>query len=161
METMVDQLGSVTFASSDHPSKSHPWEWVILPLTMPYWYTPHYFGAINYNIWALILPSMVVMGWMAWKNIRRNIALFSLSWFAGTYLVLIPLGLISDRVMYIYYFYPTVGAVCIPVALALSYVWDLRENSHGISRKIAPWVIVCYLFLHLLIFAVLNPLTTP
>jgi len=160
METMVNQLGSVTFTSSDHPSKSHPWEWIILPLTMPYWYTPHYFGAVNYNIWALIIPSMTVISWMAWKNIRRNVAIFCLAWFAGTYLILIPLGLISNRVMYVYYMYPTVGALCIPIALGLSYIWELWKSDNGRSGKIAPWVIGSYLFLHLLIFAVLNPLTS-
>ncbi len=157
-QNMVGQLGSVTFATSTHPSKSYPWEWVLLPLIMPYWYTPHYLGAISFDIWALIIPSMACMAWMAWKNRRRTISVFTLSWFISTYLILIPLGLVSNRVMYVYYFYPTIGAICIAIGLGLSYVWDMRQPGYGRVKRLAPWITGCYLLCHIVIFAVLSPL---
>ncbi|HAV10554.1 MAG TPA: hypothetical protein DCX22_02930, partial [Dehalococcoidia bacterium] len=149
MQNMVEQLASVTYAVSNHPSKSYPWEWVLLPLIMPYWYTPHYLGAISFTIWALILPSVGYMGWMAWKNRRRTISVFVLSWFLCAYLLFIPLCLVSNRVMYVYYFYPTIGAICIALGLGLSYLWNLCQTGYGKVRNLAPWIVGFYLLCHI------------
>ncbi|MCX8126331.1 MAG: glycosyltransferase family 39 protein, partial [Dehalococcoidia bacterium] len=112
LHTMMDLSKSLTFESATHPSLSRPWDWVLRPLLMPYWYDPHYTAAISFTLWALIIPGM---GYMVFQAIRYrcNTALFCLAWFLGAYLLWIPFSLLSDRISFVYYFYPTVGAVCI------------------------------------------------
>ena len=118
IKEMLSLSGSLTFATVTHPFKSHPWDWLISYKPMPFWYMPHYTGAISFTIWALIIPTF---GYLIYKAVKRDEAgLFALAWFAGTYLIWIPITLITDRVNYIYYFYPAVGAICIGVALGLS-----------------------------------------
>ncbi|MFH1640204.1 MAG: phospholipid carrier-dependent glycosyltransferase, partial [Chloroflexota bacterium] len=108
---MVTLMSSLTFANATHESMSRPWEWVILPKIMPYWYTPRYVGAISFTIWALIIPTVIYLGFRAARGSRAGI--FGLSWFICTYVIWIPLSIITDRISFVFYFYPTVGAICI------------------------------------------------
>jgi dolichyl-phosphate-mannose-protein mannosyltransferase len=157
IQMMFERMSSLTFANANHPSMSRPWEWIYLPLVMPYWLTPHYEGAISFNLWALILPSMAYMAWRAWRRKDFNAPVFALSWFAATYVIWIPLVLISNRVTYVYYFYPAIGAVCLAVAIGLSRIWDLRYSIRGKARHAATWSVLGFMVLHLVVFGILAP----
>ena len=141
IETMLSLSGSLTFANTTHPSMSHPWQWVLQPGIpfsftiagvniyggpfMPYWYTPHYSGTVSPTVWLLTIPAI---GFLAYKARKLNdAAVFILSWFVGTYLVYVPLIMITNRISFAYYFYPTVGAVCIGVAMGLMYLVNRGE----------------------------------
>ena len=157
IKDMLSLSGSLTFATVTHPYASHPWDWLISYKPMAYWYMPHYTAAISFTIWALIIPTFA---YLVYKAVKRDEAgLFGLAWFAGTYLIWIPVTLITDRVSYIYYFYPAVGAICIGVALGLSRLIDIfRNRPSGKLKWTALSVVIFILFMHLVSFLILSPL---
>jgi dolichyl-phosphate-mannose-protein mannosyltransferase len=157
IKTMLSQSGSLTFANVDHPSKSRPWEWLLTYKPMAYWIMPHYTAAISFTIFGLSIPSF---GYLIYKAVKRSeAALFGLAWFFGTFLLLIPLSIITDRVSYIYYFYPSVGALCIGVALGLGDLLGLfRARPSGKLKWTALSIVILILFLHLASFFILSPL---
>jgi len=157
IKDMLSLSGSLTFATVTHPYASHPWDWLISYKPMAYWYMPHYTAAISFTIWALIIPTFA---YLVYKAVKRDEAgLFGLAWFAGTYLIWIPVTFITDRVNYIYYFYPAVGAICIGVALGLSRLIDIfRNRQSGKLKWTALSVVIFILFMHLVSFLILSPL---
>ncbi|MEE8173762.1 MAG: glycosyltransferase family 39 protein [Dehalococcoidia bacterium] len=161
LRTMIDLTGSLTFADTTTGIPSRPWEWIIgPPQSVDYWYTPRYVGEISFTIWALIIPAMLYAALRAVKGVAFS--WFVLCWFAGTYLVWIPLNLITDRLTFVFYFYPTVGAISIALALGLSDLWDRwRGKGRGWLRRIMPAAALGFVLLHLVLFFVLHfPLTS-
>jgi len=157
--TMLSSGASLTFTSAAHVFASRPWEWILRPEIMAYWYEPHYIGAISFTIWALIIPSVLYMAFRAVKS--SSAGLFGVSWFVSTYLFWIPVSIITDRISFIYYFYPTVGAICIGLGLGLSQllaIWETRED--GKLRWVAMLAVSGYLLLHVTVFILLSPVFT-
>ena len=153
---LLSLSGSLTFDNVTHVSASRPWEWILRPEMMYYWYEPHYIGAISFTIWALIIPAVLYMAFRAAKGSTAGI--FGISWFTCTYLSWIPMSLITDRVSFIYYFYPTMGAVCIGLGLGLSQLFGIwRKNKGGKLRWVAMLTAFTYLLLHVGVFVVLSP----
>lgn len=153
---MESLSGSLTFATVTHPAASHPWEWVIRYMPMAYWYTPHYTGAISFTIWAMIIPTFIYMLFRAIKG--SDAALFGLSWFTGTYLIWIPATLITDRVSYIFYFYPAIGAICLGLGMALTQLLDYFRNGRISWLKRAALILfIFFIAAHLLSFIILSP----
>jgi dolichyl-phosphate-mannose-protein mannosyltransferase len=154
---MMGLSGSLTFATVTHESASPPWQWLISWKPMAYWIMPHYTSAVSFTIWAMIIPSF---GYMVWRAVKRDEAgLFGVAWFTSTYLVWIPACLITDRVTYPYYFYPTIGAVCIGLGMALSQLFDFYRNRRsGKLKKTALIGFIFFLSAHLLSFIILSPL---
>lgn len=157
IKTMLSLSGSLTFTSVEHPAMSRPWEWLIFYEPMGYWYNPHYLAAISPSVWALIIPTF---GYMLYRAIRGSQAgLFGVAWFTGTYLVWIPLSLITDRVSYIYYFYPTVGAVCLGLGLGLAQLLEFYQRRvPGKLKRTILALFVFYLVFHLACFVIISPL---
>ena len=159
VKTMLSLSGSLTFANTTYEALSRPWDWVLRPEIMAYWYDPHYIAAISFTIWALIIPSVLYMAFRAKRG--DNAGLFGISWFASTYLLWIPASIITDRISFVYYFYPTVGAICIGLGLGLSRliaIWQTRNT--GKLRQAAMLAVVVYLLLHVSIFVILSPLSS-
>jgi dolichyl-phosphate-mannose-protein mannosyltransferase len=157
IKNMVSRTASLTFYNTTHPSMARPWFWVVNYKTMPYWWEPHYISAISPSLWALIIP---VFGYLIYKTIKRDDAgLFGLSWFAGTYLLWIPLSLITNRISYPYYFYPSVGAICLGLGMGLSQLIDIFQARP--SGKI-KWTVIVFVGLvivaHLVSFMIFYPL---
>lgn len=159
VKTMLSLSGSLTFASTTYEALSRPWDWILRPEIMTYCYDPHYIAAISFTIWALIIPSSLYMAFRARRGDKAG--LFGISWFASTYLLWIPLSIITDRISFIYYFYPTIGAVCIGLGLGLHQliaVWQKR-NANKLKWAALPAVLF-YLLLHLSIFIMLSPISS-
>jgi len=147
---------SLTFANAGHPNMIPPWEWLIVPKIMPYHYSPNYFGAISFTLWALVIPVVIYMTFLALRKSR--VGLFSAIWFAVTYLVWILITLITDRVTYIYYFYPAIGAICIGLGAGLSWMVDFwKGRQTGMSRWVVLSGVLLFFFLHLAVFFLLSP----
>jgi len=157
IKTMLSLSSSLTFATADHPSLSRPWEWLLAYKPMGYWYSPHYMAAISPSVWALVIPTF---SYMVYKAVRGSQAgLFGVAWFAGTYLVWIPISLITDRASYVYYFYPTIGAVCLGLGLGLSQLLDIyRERRPGKLKRTILALFIFYILAHLASFVILSPL---
>ena len=164
INTMLSGTASLTFANTVHPSLSRPWLWMYwppweLPVAMPYYWTPHYLGVVSFGVWGLGIPAVA---YMVWKAIKKNAAaIFGLLWFFGTYLLWIPLNLITDRDTYIFYFLPTIGALCIGETLILydlvSWWWAKRS-----SKRRWPAVVFAGLFLalHVAMFVIVSPVNS-
>jgi dolichyl-phosphate-mannose-protein mannosyltransferase len=157
--TMLTTGGNLTFANYTHEAASRPWDWVLHPEMFAYWNAPYYIAAISPTIWALIIPSVL---YMVFRAIKGNQAgLFGISWFASTYLVWIPLSLITDRISYLYYFYPTVGAICIGLGLGFSQLIAIWETGRYRKLKWATILAVSgYLLFHIIIFVNYSPIFT-
>lgn len=156
IQRMFTLSGLVTFELSSHSCASHSWEWIILLKVMPYNFDPDYLAVISPTLWALIIPTL---GYMAYK-VRRgsDAALFGVLWFAVTYLIWIPANLIFDRVTYIYYFFPTVGSICLGLGMGLSEMLRFRgRRGEGKLRWLAVVPCYLYLWLHTAIFVALSP----
>ena len=155
-ETMSELSSSLTFANVDHPSASRPWEWLIFCRPMAYYYSPHYSAAISYSLWALIIPTFA---YLVYKAVRgSNAGLFGASWFAGTYLLWIPISLITDRVSYIFYFYPTIGAICLGLGLGLAELLGIfKKRKAGKLKWTLLGIVVFILLSHLVSFVILSP----
>jgi len=160
IKTMLSLSGSLTFTNVVHEAASRPWDWILHPEIMFYWYDPYYIAAISFTIWALIIPGVLYMFFRAVKG--NSASILGLSWFASTYLFWIPVSYITDRISFIYYFYPTVGAICIGLGLGLSQLLGVWKTAR--SDKLRRGVMLAvsgYLLLHVATFIILSPVFAP
>jgi predicted membrane-bound dolichyl-phosphate-mannose-protein mannosyltransferase len=157
IKTMLSLSGSLTFGSTTHPSMSRPWEWLINYKAMPYWWTPHYISAISPSIWALVIPTFA---YLIYKAIKRDEAgLFGAAWFASTYLLWIPASLFTDRISYPFYFYPSIGAVCLGLGMGLSQLIDIfKGRTSGKLKWTVLGIVMLILLAHVVSFMILYPL---
>lgn len=156
IKSMLSLSGSLTFANVTHPCASRPWEWLIFYRPMGYYTSPHYSASISYSLWALIIPTFA---YLVYKTVKgSNAGLFGASWFAGTYLLWIPISLITNRVSYIYYFYPTIGAVCLGLGLGLAELLSIfKKRKAGKLKWTLLGIVVFILLAHLVSFVILSP----
>ena len=156
IDIMLRSSASLTFENVTHVAASRPWDWVLRPEIMYYWYQPHYIGAISFTIWALIIPTAIYMIVRAIKG--NQAALFGSLWFAFIYLIWIPADLITDRITYVYYFYPAVGAICLGLGLGMGQLVDIwQQRQEGKLRWVAISAVGVFLLLHLASFILLSP----
>ena len=137
-----------------------PWQWIT---TAPGFRSADFPGLlvmINPALWIFIIPSMSYMMYDYIKN-KTNTSLFVLLWFAATYLSWVVIALVTGRVTYVYYFVPSVGAVCLAIGILLNRLWEaqrrgqfVKNNStiNQIIRYSFQGVIVGYLILYALLF---------
>lgn len=158
INTMMSMSSSLTFVTAAHPCATRPWVWILRSDIIPFWYDPHYLDAISYSVLFLIIPAV---GYMIFKGIRRDdAAVFGVLWFVAIYLVWIPLSLATDRVSFVYYFYPAVGAICIGLALGLSQLFDIwQARQTGKLRWAAISTATGYLVIHVIVFTMMSPLS--
>lgn len=74
-------------------------------------------GALNPILAGAIPVALMYAGWRAWRHGR--LARWAVIWAAANYLPYVVLALITQRIMYIYYFLPVVPALAVAVALFL------------------------------------------
>jgi predicted membrane-bound dolichyl-phosphate-mannose-protein mannosyltransferase len=163
INTILLLSSSLTVGSGTHPYITRPWDWLVYPHIMPYFYDPNYMGAISLTVWAFIIPTAI---YMAVRAIKRNeAAIFGSLWFVFTYLTWIPLVLITDRITYIYYFYHAVGAICLGLGLGIGQLIDIwQQRKEGKLRWVAISSVGFFLALHIASFILLSPfspLTVP
>jgi dolichyl-phosphate-mannose-protein mannosyltransferase len=157
IKSMLSLTGSLTFANTTHPSMAWPWEWVFWYKTMPFWWSPNYISAISPSIFVLIVPAFAYMVFRAIK--RDEAGLFGAAWFFSTYILWIPLVLITDRITYPFYFYPTIGAVCLGVGMGISQLIDIFKGRKSGKLKWTILGIIILIFLaHIVSFMILYPL---
>ncbi len=168
IDKMMSDTGSIVF-TPDYPEANNiatrPWEW-LLPiwygklhwahLVLPYWWTPRYLGMISPTILVFAIPLFI---YIVYRAIKGKIdAFFLFAWFFGTYMIWIPASLITDRVSYLFYFYHTVGAICIGLAIVTFQLLDLaRARQRGKLKWFIVVVVPLYLLLHMYVFIVLAP----
>ena len=167
IHTMLHLTQSLTFTYAQHyllgpgelPS-SRPWEWLYNLNWIKFaafdkikgQFVVFYIMGINPAIWILIIPSILFLLYLVFKH--NKTALFALCWFAATYIIWIPITLITNRLTYNYYFYPAIGAICIGIALLFSRVNELPSDS-SILKSARRLIIPLYLGVSILFFIIL------
>lgn len=137
---------------------SYPWTWVLIPRADIFVDQSDFKQIINPIVWILIIPSI---GYVLYKFIKRktDISLFILLWFAATYLLWIPLVLLTNRITMLYYFYFTMGAVCMAIGLTITRLWDFATNrSSVLQRRLIKASVIGYMALEGLLFLVFTPI---
>jgi dolichyl-phosphate-mannose-protein mannosyltransferase len=155
IQEMLSLSASLTFANTTHPALSRPWSWLLNYQPMAYWYSPHYTGAISLSIWVVMIP---VVLYMLYRAVKRNEAgLFGFAWFFGTFLLWIPISIYSNRVSFVFYFYPTIGALCLGLGLGLNEALEWASSRRNrVKIPVVAAVIVFFLF-HIASFVILSP----
>ena len=155
---------------------SRPWTWLYpqwvqtydnspnVPF-IAYSQNPQYISFISSTVQILIIPTI---GYMIYKAVKGSkSAGLVLLWFLATYLVWIPLDIVTNRVTFVFYFLPTTPAIGIGIGTALSDALDRLETRRGVLDRMTLGIkasyiaIALYLLLHLAIFMVFNPAIPP
>jgi predicted membrane-bound dolichyl-phosphate-mannose-protein mannosyltransferase len=144
---------NITTGSYDSPIASAPWTWLSSPTNIIYWpdstlftivsghwglgidsANPLYYLSVSWNIWTLIILSILFTVYEIIRNrtVLHSVAAFVLSWFFGVYVLLIPLELVTGRLMFTYYFYPAVPAVCLAIAWS---AWKIRTQMNREKKR--------------------------
>jgi predicted membrane-bound dolichyl-phosphate-mannose-protein mannosyltransferase len=156
---------------------SRPWTWLY-----PQWFRAYYMGPnvpiiaysfvpqqylsfISPTIQLLILP---IIGYMIYKMIKKSkVAGLVVLWFLATYVIWIPLDILTNRVTFVFYFLSTTPAICIGLGIAISdwlnYLKKRRTEMNRLTTGIALSysAIGLYLFLHLAVFIIFCPAIPP
>jgi len=177
--TRINALLSSTAANQFTPNatnpapklsiSSRPWVWIYPQWVNPavnspfiaYSYDPQYISFISTTIQLLIIPTI---GYMIYKVTKGNKAAgLIILWFLATYVIWIPLDIVSNRVTFVFYFLATTPAICIGIAMGLSDALDRLKNRRtqlnrlSIGVALSYGAIGLYLLIHLAIFIVFNP----
>ena len=148
---------SITFTKYTNIFASRPWDWVLKPDVMPYYWDPQYLSMVSFTVGVFIIPAVVYLALLARQ--RNDIGLFGVLWFASTYLVWMPASIITDRMSYIFYFYPTIGAICLALGWAISQLLESGRHHENIARGRAIIAgCYCYLVFHFTLLILLTPL---
>ena len=113
---------------------SRPWQWPVNDCQIQYLRTDvsvksgdnlvsrvariDFRGAMNELLVGALPIAMLFTIWFAWRR-RDGPALWAVSWAAANWLPYVFLGVVSNRIMYIYYFLPVVPAVATAIAILL------------------------------------------
>ncbi|HSW57143.1 MAG TPA: glycosyltransferase family 39 protein [Dehalococcoidales bacterium] len=163
IKDMLTLSGSLTFYNVEHPNMSRPWEWLLNFRPMGFWYGPFpttwlggYTAAVSLAVWPLIVPLVLYMAYRAAKG--SDAGLFGLAWFIGTFILWIPISIATNRVSFIFYFYPTLGAFCLGLGMALAELIGWLKNRRK-RVKIPIWAGICLILLvHIATLVVLTPI---
>jgi dolichyl-phosphate-mannose-protein mannosyltransferase len=162
IKNILSLTEGLTFASSPHGAMSRPWQWVLSyrhwDWPLPNVPVPHYIQAISPSVWVAIIPVFLYLLYLAIK--RNEAGIFGSAWFFSTYLIWIPASLISNRISYIYYFYPSVGAICIGLGVGLSKLINIfNERPSGRLKWAALTVVLIFLLSHVALFVIMSPVS--
>jgi dolichyl-phosphate-mannose-protein mannosyltransferase len=159
---MLKLNATLTFTSTSWYSAVPPWGWLVPHEIFGYSsISIQYLSLMSWTIQILVIPAFVYMIYKAMRG--NNAALFGVSWFTFTYLIWIPIVLVTDRLTFDFYILPATGVVCVGIGMALSDLVNLLKSrvirlgtkTNGV--KAAYGGIALYLFLHLAIFIIMNP----
>ena len=176
IHALLSGTAAVVFTNPKLSISSRPWTWLYpqwfrafymgpnVPVIV-YSYNPQYLSFISPTIQILIIMITIYMIYKAIK--KSKVACLVLLWFLATYVIWIPLDIISNRVTFVYYFLSTTPAICIGITIAitdwLNYLKKRRTQLNRLTTGVALSysAIGVYLALHLAIFIFFNPAIPP
>lgn len=142
-------------------SVTQPWEWILSQGYMEKVGGKTRTSMFTPMLFILVVPSMLYMAYELFRKARK-VAIFCLLWFGATYVVWIPIAIVTDRAMYQFYFLPAVGAVCLAVGFGVQRVWQLsnRTNERQL-RRLLKWLVVSFLILYVSSYVAISTILTP
>ena len=147
---MMSGAGVLTFEDYSGGWEAYPWLWIFVPQDPIFFGTDaiRWQGLINPTLMFTIIP---VYGYLIYRFIKgERESFFSMLWFAGTYLMWIPIVLITDRLTYYFYFYATIGAVAMAMAIVMA-----KLSNYTLGK----WTVLIWLTGHTSAFLVLSPVS--
>jgi predicted membrane-bound dolichyl-phosphate-mannose-protein mannosyltransferase len=138
--------------------ENKPWTWLTSPVYIVYSQKPLYLAATSWNIWVFIIPSILYLAYelIKYRKLKHKVATFALFWFLGVYLLLIPLSLITQRSMFVYYMYPVIPSVCLAIAWSGWKIWITMQKNKQ-RATIFQWILVSYLIGTIIVFFLMSP----
>jgi 4-amino-4-deoxy-L-arabinose transferase-like glycosyltransferase len=122
---------------------------------------PHYFNAISFSIWILLIPVTVYLAIQAYNDLKHHrnnsIAVFAFCWFVLIYGLFIIIDVLINRPMYLFYFYPAVPAVCLTIALGSWKLWGIARRRR-VTKVAFLTILSLYLVGTLVCFFIMSPL---
>jgi dolichyl-phosphate-mannose--protein O-mannosyl transferase len=109
---------------------SCPWQWLINQIQIPYlvinvkvtggstvssYDSVAFMGMMNPTLLYLTIPSMVYAAYSYFDR-QDDLSLFTIVWFAASYMPFLGAAILANRVTYLFYFLPAVPAVAAAVA---------------------------------------------
>ena len=109
---------------------SCPWQWLINDIRIPYlivnvqvsaggsvtkYDSVAFWGMMNPTILYLTIPAMMYAAYSYFER-QDDFSLFTLVWFAASYLPFLPAVILAHRVTYLFYFLPVMPVICSAVA---------------------------------------------
>jgi predicted membrane-bound dolichyl-phosphate-mannose-protein mannosyltransferase len=160
LKFMLTQYSNLTFTGAFQLSASRPWDWLLQPMSIFGSFDPQYIIISSLTVWVVIFPVLAYLIWTTVKGSRAG--RFGLAWFTGTYLPVVLLVLLTDRVTFIYYLYPIVGSLCLGIGLGLAKLLEYwRNNSRSKRGQAALITVGSYLLLHIIVFILFSPIGVP
>ncbi len=157
VQEMTQGTAALTFHDYPDSGATYPWTWLYIYKSPLYFGMPHWYGAVSFSIWALIIPTFIYMIWRIFK--KDNAALFGVGWFTCVFLVWIPATLITDRLTYPFYIYPSLGAICLGLGIALNRMLEYwRSDAKKALRITVLTVFIIIIVAHVLSFLILSPI---
>lgn len=158
-----------------NPNATTPWQWIIHPTNIVYWpksfvfvagrfvlpidaANPLYYASVSWNIWVLLIPAILFTAYevIRYRKPQHPTASFILCWFWGIYGMLILLELATKRVMFNYYFYPAIAAVCLAIAWSAWKMWLVMSKEKK-RRAIFLSLLAVYTISTVVIFFFMSP----
>lgn len=102
-------------------------------------------GALNPLLPNAMVIAALFTGWLAWRR-GHVLARWSLVWLAANYLPYVAIALVSDRIMYIYYFLPVVPGVAVALAILLLRAGLPRLVTYGFVLAYAAGFVAYFPF---------------
>jgi dolichyl-phosphate-mannose--protein O-mannosyl transferase len=156
------------------PLPSRPWEWILSPsgsfyfygwlvnpakytlAAIAYWYNPDYTGILSPTIW---VAGLLVIPFSIWQSFKKNnAAIFVVCWLIGTWLLWIPLSIATDRVSFLFYFLPSIGAICLGMGLLLDkMLGKAMSRRRGKLKRFLELLVLLFLVLHMVAFCWISP----
>jgi len=160
IRTMLTLSGTMTFATAFQVAASTPWSWLYQPNFIFYNYNPQYLLIISFTVWIVTIPVLIFMVWQTIKGDRA--CKFGLSWFIGTYVPIILLVLVTNRVTFLYYYYPVIGALCLGIGVVLAKLLQYwKDNKKSKSGQLSIILVTGFLFAHIVVFVLFSPMAVP
>jgi dolichyl-phosphate-mannose-protein mannosyltransferase len=157
IKEMTQGTAALTFHDYPNSGATYPWTWLYNYKVPLYYNMPHWYGAVSFSVWALIIPTFIYMIWRAFK--KDNAALFGVGWFTCVFLIWIPATLITDRLTYPFYIYASIGAICLGLGIALNRMLEFwHSDAKKVWRVTVLTVFIVIIAAHVLSFLILSPL---
>lgn len=143
-----------------------PWLWAVSPSAINVAHAagpgaPHYLASLGWNILPLVVPVIVYLTYYAirYRKQRPAVPLFLLSWIVGVYGLLMLLELVTHRIMFDFYFYAAIPALCAAIAWAGWNISQQAKRSSGATRAFKATGVL-YLAITAAVFFIMSPLSS-
>jgi predicted membrane-bound dolichyl-phosphate-mannose-protein mannosyltransferase len=122
---------------------------------------PHYYTAISFSLWILLIPTIIYLTWQTFRDLKQklqnSVVLFTFSWFMVIFGIFLLVDLLLKRPMFAFYFYPCVPPICIGIALGAWKLYDITSTHKYLNKFFVP-ILVLLIIATLVSFVLMTPL---